>query len=128
VAVGVVDPLEVVQVEQAADSGETLRDAWATMRLMVSWTARLLGSPVRASVAARISAMARLRRLARTGAAWVTDSRMRWWASSAGGSGWLIRIDPITWPLTSSGSQETASGSDPQIPQTSSGARSSPPW
>ena len=94
---------------------------------MVSWTARLLGSPVSASVAARISAMARLRRLASTGAAWVTDSRMRRWASSAGGSGWLTRIDPMTSPLTSSGSQETASASGPQMPHVSRGARSLPP-
>jgi hypothetical protein len=127
VPVGVVDPLEVVQSSSAADRGETVRDAWATMRLMVSWTARVFGSPVRASVAARTSAMARLRRLARTGAAWVTDSRMRRWAWPPGGSGWLTRIDPMTSPLTSSGSQLTASGRDPQIPQASSGTWSSPP-
>jgi hypothetical protein len=68
VSVGVVDSLEVIEVEQ--DGGEraaaSLRAAWATMRLSVSRAARLLGMPVSASVAARCSAIAIVRRLAMT--------------------------------------------------------------
>ena len=57
--------------------------AWANVRFSASVTARLLGSPVRPSVAARISATARLRRLASTGAAWLTESRIRCSSASA---------------------------------------------
>ena len=53
-----------------ADSGEWVRWAWATMRISVSCTERALGRRVSGSVAARCSAIARLRRLASTGAAW----------------------------------------------------------
>jgi hypothetical protein len=112
---------------RTADSGDTLRDAWATIRRSVSCTDRLLGRPVRASVAARISAMARLRRLASTGAAWVTDSRTRGPMSSAC-LGWLTSTEPMTWPPTSSGSQVVASGRASQTWQASSGSRSRPPW
>ena len=48
---------------------QPVRDAWANIRFNVSVTARLFGSPVRLSVAARISAMAKFRRFANTGAA-----------------------------------------------------------
>ena len=58
-------------------SGAWVAAAWANVRFRASATARWLGSPVRPSVAARISATARLRRLASTGAAWPTDSRIR---------------------------------------------------
>ena len=51
----------------------SVREAWASMRLSVSPTARLFGRPVSESVAARSSAIARLRRFARTGAACPTD-------------------------------------------------------
>jgi hypothetical protein len=96
------------------------------MRRSVSCTDRLLGSPVSTSVAARISAMARLRRLARTGAACITESRMRGPMSVP--AGWSTSTDPITWPPTSSGSQVLASGSWPQTWQRSSDSRSRPPW
>src|SRR3954462_11763032 len=49
-----------------AVSGDFDRPAWATMRFKVSPTERWLARPVRASVAARRSAIARLRRLAIT--------------------------------------------------------------
>ncbi len=58
-------------------SGASVIVACANVRFSASVTARLLGSPVRPSVAARISATARLRRFASTGAAWLTDSRIR---------------------------------------------------
>ena len=50
-------------------TGVRVRDAWASIRLRVSVTARLLGRPVSESVAARSSAIARFRRFASTGAA-----------------------------------------------------------
>ena len=52
VAVGVVDVLEVVEVERAA-SGVAVRPAYAAIRFIASCTARWFGSPVSASVAAR---------------------------------------------------------------------------
>ena len=73
----VVDLLEVVEVEQEQGERRLVVAACANVRFSASVTARLLGSPVSPSVAARISATARLRRLARTGAAWPTDSRIR---------------------------------------------------
>ena len=57
-----------------AVNGVTERLAWATIRLTVSSVERLFGRPVRESLSARNSASARLRRLARTGAAWLTVS------------------------------------------------------
>jgi hypothetical protein len=72
----VIDLLEVVQVEEQQREGDAVVEACANIRFIASVTARLLGSPVRPSVAARISATARLRRFARTGAAWPTDSRI----------------------------------------------------
>jgi hypothetical protein len=60
----------------SSPSGDAVVEAWANRRFIASVTARLLGSPVRPSVAARISATARLRRFARTGAAWPTESRI----------------------------------------------------
>ena len=62
---------------RSSASGAFVIVACANVRLSASVTARLLGSPVRPSVAARISATARLRRFARTGAAWLTDSPIR---------------------------------------------------
>ena len=89
----------------SAASGVIVRDACATIRLIVSWTARWFGSPVSASVEARSSAIARLRRLASTGAAWPTASRMRRRSCSSGVSCWLTSTAPMTSPPTSSGSQ-----------------------
>ena len=68
-------------------SGDRSDAAWANIRFRVSVTARLLGRPVRPSVEARISAIARLRRFARTGAAWLTDSRIRCSSARRRGSG-----------------------------------------
>ncbi len=73
----VVDLLEVVEVEHEQPERRLRLVACANIRFSASVTIRLLGSPVRPSVAARISATARLRRFARTGAAWLTDSRIR---------------------------------------------------
>ena len=60
-----------------AESGEPVRVDWATMRISASCTERALGSLVSGSVAARCSAIARLRRLARIGAACATAPVMR---------------------------------------------------
>src|SRR3954462_1076441 len=60
-----------------ADIGVSERPAPAIRRLRWASIARRFGRPVSASVAARSSASARLRRLASTGAAWMTESWMR---------------------------------------------------
>ena len=71
----VVDLLETIKVTHERASGATVRDACATIRLIASCSARRLGSPVRLSVAARSSAIARLRRFPSTGADWPTAPR-----------------------------------------------------
>ena len=96
-------------------SGEAVRLACAAMRLSESSTARLFGSPVSASVAARRSASARLRRFASTGAAWPTDWSMRRRSRSVGAPPMPTSTEPMTSPPTSSGWHTEASGSLPQI-------------
>ena len=93
------------------------------MRLSVSCTARLFGRPVSASVAARSSAIARLRRLASTGAAWLTESRDTLVARRPrAGRVVLTSTEPITSPPTSSGSHVRPAGDLPQSSQLSSGS------
>ena len=89
----------------------------------MSRRARAFGRPVRASVAARTSATARLRRLASTGAAWLTDSEMRLRSASASCASWVRSTDPITSPPTSDGTQ-IERRSSPHRLQASSGSRS----
>src|SRR5450759_3937394 len=88
-----------------AASGAIVREAWAAIRRTVSCSARLFGGPVSELVEARISAMARLRRFASTGAAWMTDSLTRRWCSGSRGSARVIRTEPITSPPTRNGVQ-----------------------
>ena len=73
------------------------------MRVSVSRTERAFGSPVSPSVAARCSAIARLRRLASTGAAWVTARDRISSPTRPIGLWWVTSSDPITSPPTSDG-------------------------
>ena len=104
-AEAVVDVLEVVEIEAEQRERGSVRDACATIRLRVSPAARLFGSPVSESVEARISAMARLRRLASMGAAWKTESRICCSSVASYGAGRLSRTEPMTSPATASGVQ-----------------------
>src|SRR6202041_3630498 len=78
------------------------------------------------AVAARISATARLRRLASTGAAWLTESRIRCSSAWSYGVARLSRTEPITSPPTVSGTHEEAPGTDAHTGQESRGRR--PPF
>ena len=91
VTVEVVDLLEVVEVEhERGQRRERPRGLGDHPLDRVLRRRGLLGSPVSASVAARSSAIARLRRLASTGPPGVTDSSDRAaCASSPSGSAWL---------------------------------------
>ena len=100
--------------------GDLERAEWAIIRLSVSWIARRLGRPVRESVAARASASARLRRWASTGAAWATDSFTRRLSRTSNGLSWPTSTEPITSPLTSSGTQVDRSALTPQTSHSSS--------
>ena len=112
-----------------AVSGSPVRSACATIRLSVSWTARAFAIPVSASVAAWRSAFASVRRLARIGAAWVTESPMRASSASESGCGWRTSTEPMTWPPTSDGTQvaSPAAGSRPHRSHGTSGG-ALPPW
>ncbi|HVT68362.1 MAG TPA: hypothetical protein VHF26_11465 [Trebonia sp.] len=108
---------------RSSASADPVAVACANIRFRVSPTARLLGRPVRLSVAARISAIARLRRFARTGAAVLTAARIRSSSAALYGPGRTSRTEPITSPLTTSGTQDEPPGHGPHTGQDSRGVR-----
>ena len=73
------------------------------MRISASWTERALGSRVSGSVAARCSAMARLRRLASTGAACETADVIASHSGCLSAPSLATSSEPITSPPTSEG-------------------------
>ena len=89
--------------QSTAESGRFDRAACATMRTRFSRRLRAFGRPVSASVAARTSATARLRRLASTGAAWLTDWSIRPCSDALSGRSCATSTEPITSPPTSDG-------------------------
>src|SRR3954470_8680659 len=109
-----------------SETGVCVRLAWATRRLSVSSSPRRLGRPVSESVDARRSASERLRRLASTGAAWVTESWMRCVCSSASGRSSVTSTEPMTSPPTSSGWHIDCPGTTPQTSQVRTSSVSGP--
>jgi hypothetical protein len=109
--------------QRMALSGFPVRVECATIRFRLSRSARVFGRPVSASVAALISATARLRRLTSTGAACETDSTMRSWSDGSSWSACSTRTEPITSPPTSEGTHVDRLRS-PQRPHESSGSLS----
>ena len=92
----------------SADSGAPVRVDWATIRISASWTERALGSRVSGSVAARCSAIARLRRLARTGAACETAPTTRSRSSGLIARSLMTSSEPMTSPPMTDGTQSAA--------------------
>jgi hypothetical protein len=92
------------------------------MRISVSCTERALGRRVSGSVAARCSVIARLRRLASTGAAWPTVAVTPSHSPGLNARGLSTRSEPMTSPPTSEGTHSDAPSVLPHTSQLCSGS------